>query len=113
MDMGTISVAVIIVALLVAFNRASRKGIQRIWKTVGKPITKVFSRLPGMRVRSSGIDRDAEKGVFSVERDGNLRRSESKARRSLVDAKARRSVSVSWRDDLILGKYDVSASTAS
>ena len=113
MDMGTISIAVIIVALLVAFNRASRKGVQRIWKTVGKPITKVFLRLPRMRVRSSGVERDAEKGVLGVERDGNLRRSESKARRSLVDAKARRSVSISWRDDLILGKYDVSTSTAS
>ncbi|MCJ1293387.1 hypothetical protein MMC34_004941 [Xylographa carneopallida] len=49
--MGTISLAVIIVALLVAFNKYTRRILQRIWKKMAGPMARFLPKIPSNRVQ--------------------------------------------------------------
>ena len=60
--MGCISLAVIVVALLVAFNRYTRRVIQKIWKVTAKPITNLFMCIPSRRVHGLVHYWDVEHG---------------------------------------------------
>ena len=43
--MGSISIAVIVVALLVAFNKLTRRLVQRLWKSSAAPLRKWYQRI--------------------------------------------------------------------
>ena len=60
--MGCISLAVIVVALLVAFNRFSRRVLRRIWKVLAKPVTNALNRIPSQRVHDIVHYMDVERG---------------------------------------------------
>ena len=60
--MGTISLAVIIVALLVAFNKYTRRILQRIWKKMAGPIAHFLPRIPSTRVQDFVHYWDVERG---------------------------------------------------
>lgn len=48
--MGCISLAVIVVALLVAFNKYTRRILQKLWKYMAGPVARLLRRLPSDRV---------------------------------------------------------------
>ena len=70
---------VIVVALLVAFNRFSRRVLRRIWKVFAKPVTNALNRIPSRRVHDIVHYVDVERsqrGLIqeSVVRAGGLNR---------------------------------------
>ena len=108
--MGCVSVAVIIIALLIAFNRASRKVLREIWKWIGKPIVNFLDRVPSERVNSFVHYRDLEKGVGAGGMNARKEKKKSgkaKKSRSRNRSESRsRKVSVSdWQDE-IFGKSE-------
>ncbi|MCJ1421829.1 hypothetical protein MMC32_008196 [Xylographa parallela] len=60
--MGTISLAVIIVALLVAFNKYTRRILQRIWKKMAGPMSHFLPKIPSNRVQGLVRYWDVERG---------------------------------------------------
>ena len=77
--MGSISLAVIIIALLVAFNRATRKIVQRAWRWIGAPVTKLLDRLPSRRLHDYSRFTDVEKAeLMEIDRESQRRRSASR-----------------------------------
>ena len=83
--MGAISIAVIIVALLVAFNRFSRRITLRIWKVVAKPLTNLLDRIPSRRLQNylHYDPNDPEMAVIPEPQSKSMSKSRS-ARRSIV-----------------------------
>ncbi|MCJ1473686.1 hypothetical protein MMC13_002337 [Lambiella insularis] len=51
--MGCISLAVIVVALLVAFNKYTRRILQRLWRKMAGPATRLLQRVPSERVHQA------------------------------------------------------------
>jgi len=60
--MGTISLGVILVALLVAFNKYTRRILQRIWKKMAGPISRFLPKIPSNRVQGLVHYWDVERG---------------------------------------------------
>ena len=83
--MGAISIAVIIVALLVAFNRFSRRIVLKIWKLVAKPLTNLLDRIPSQRLQNylQYDPNDPEVAVIPEPQSRNMSHTRS-ARRSIV-----------------------------
>ncbi|KAL8824362.1 MAG: hypothetical protein Q9170_008184, partial [Blastenia crenularia] len=57
---GSISIAVILVALLVAFNRFTRRMTQKIWQKLAGPIQRVWSKVRGRRMTREGDHEEAK-----------------------------------------------------
>ena len=71
--MGSISLVLILIALLVAFNRPSRKVLRKIWELIGKPLAGLLDRLPSRRGHNYLLDRgkyhwDPERNVLAESR---------------------------------------------
>ena len=92
--MGSISLAVIIIALLVAFNRATRKIVQRAWKWIGAPVRQLLDRLPGRRFYDYLRFTDVEKAhLIEIDRESQRRRSESRPTRETRETPT-------WKEDI-------------
>ncbi|KAK3170675.1 hypothetical protein OEA41_002757 [Lepraria neglecta] len=63
--MSTISVTVIILALLVAFNRYTRRLLVKVWKYIGLPLMPIFKRIKHKRRRSTD-QASAEEGMSAL-----------------------------------------------
>lgn len=68
--MGTISMAVTVVALLVAFNRVTRRFTQKLWqwawKLIANPIASLMDRIPSRRMHDFVHFEDAELRVSTA-----------------------------------------------
>ena len=92
--MGSISLAVIIIALLVAFNRATRKIVQRAWRWIGAPVTHLLKRMPGRRFYDYLHYTDVERAeLIEIDRESQRRRSASRPTRETRE-------SPTWNEDV-------------
>ncbi|MCJ1313734.1 hypothetical protein MMC25_007414 [Agyrium rufum] len=86
--MCAISLGFIVIALLVAFNRLSRKVMLRIWKWIGSPITRLVDRMPSTRLQryvheqdrrfdgARAFDLEKAEELVEIRQHGERRRSE-------------------------------------
>ena len=73
--MGVISLAVIVIALLVAFNKTSRWIMQKVWHKIGNPIQKTMRKIPSRRLHSFTRSRDLEEGRLETSAEKSRRKS--------------------------------------
>ena len=86
--MSTISLAVIILALLVAFNRYTRRLLVKVWKYIGLPLMPVFKRIKHKRRHSTDQasaeeDMSALVSVLDLEKAATVHTEQAKRLRAL------------------------------
>lgn len=92
--MISISFAVIVIALLVAFNKLSRRLSQRLWKLTAMPFLSGLQRLGVIKGRDSG-DRSAL--VVDLEKEAAFHRERAAARR--LSTISRTHSKLNWEED--------------
>ena len=107
--MGAISLAVIVVALMVAFNRHARRLSYRIWKISAKPYLNLLRRLgiisrpvPDQPSRASTL------GNIEVDLEKQVALDAEKARAKRLSTLSRTHSKINWEEELRLHRKSMS-----
>ena len=106
--MGSISLAVIIIALLVAFNKFTRRISQRFWKIVAMPFLVALHRIGILRRLPTHLPRvEAAAGAdLDVENEAAITREQAEAER--LSTISRTFTKMNWEDELKHHRQSVS-----
>lgn len=103
--MGCISLAVIIVALLVAFNKYTRRISQRLWKAIAIPFVAVLQRL-GILQQIPGHESGARANIaVDLEKANAVDKERAEARR--LSTISRTYSKMNWEDELKLHRQSI------
>ena len=101
--MGAISLAVIVVALMVAFNKHARRLSLKIWKLSARPYIKLLQRLgiKSERVPSQPMRASTTVGSMDIDLEKQFAADADKARASRLSTLSRTQSKKNWEEDLI------------
>ena len=110
--MGAISLAVIVVALLVAFNKHARRLSLKIWKLSARPYIKLLQRL-GVKpehVPSQPMRASTTLGSMDIDLEKQVAADADRARASRLSTLSRTQSKKNWEDELraqreVLGEH--------
>ena len=100
--MGAISLAVIVVALMVAFNKHARRLSLKIWKLSARPYIKLLQRLGvrSERVPSQPLRASTTLGSMDIDLEKQFAADADKARASRLSALSRSHSKKNWEEEL-------------
>ena len=104
--MGSISLAVIIIALLVAFNKFTRRMSQRFWKIVAMPCLVALHRLGILRRMPTHLPSAAAGVDLDVEKAAAIKREQAEGER-LSTISRTHTAKLNWEDELKMHRSSV------